>query len=154
MQDNRVSGEEYMPLGLDSEFPDKNADTVLLAEDVPLTITAHKRQKLGFSFAYEIPEDQVDVHFSVPLIYYTGFRASLTAEDGTVLHPAVSWDDKGLVSVSSEGIPRGSVSVAYEKTACQRIGECITVLSVILILFRSGKFRNFRRKRNHSLSAA
>lgn len=144
MQDNRVSGEEYLPLGLDSEFPDKNADTVLITEDVPLTITAHKRQRLGFSFSYEVPEDKAAVHFSVPLIYYTGFQASLKTEDGTVLHPAVRWDDRGLVSVSSEGIPRGSVSVYYEKTACQWIGECITILSLVMIglLIRKKSFQN------------
>jgi len=145
MQDNRVSGEEYLPLGLDSEFPDKNADTVLITEDNPLTITAHKRQRLGFSFSYEVPEDKADVHFSVPLIYYTGFRASLKTEDGTILHPAVRWDDRGLVSVSSEGIPRGSVSVCYEKTACQWVGECITILSLVMIglqIRKKGLFQN------------
>lgn len=145
MQDNRVSGKEYLPLGLDSDFPDKNADTVLLAEDAPLTITAHKRQKLGFSFSYEIPEDRAEVQFSVPLIYYTGFRASLATEDGTVLYPSVGWDDRGLVSVSSEGISRGMVSVHYEKTACQWIGECISILSLLLILLRCGKNQRFKR---------
>ena len=140
MQNNRVSGGEYMPLGLDEDFPGKNADTVLIAEaDVPLNITAHKRQKLGFSFSYEVPEDSGTVHFSVPLIYYTGFRGTLTAEDGTVLTPEIGWDERGLVRLSSEGLPRGSVSVWYQKTLVQRAGEGLTLLSAAFLIISRAK---------------
>ena len=146
MQDNRVSGEEYLPTGLDSDYPGKNADTVNLTEsDISLTIKAHKRQKLGFSFNYEVPEDSGIVHFSVPLIYYTGFRGTLTTEDGTVLHPVITWDDKGLVSLSNEGHSRGTVSVTYQKTPIQWTGECITVISLcILCVLKKKSFRKLR----------
>jgi hypothetical protein len=146
MQDNRVSGEEYLPHGLHKDFPGKNADTVRLTEpDIPLTIKAHKREKLGFRFTYEVPEGSGEVRFSVPLIYYTGFRGTLTKDDGTVLKPEIGWDDMGLVSLSNQGVLRGTVSVSYQKTVVQRIGETITILSVCLILFR-------KNKRNHSAS--
>ena len=140
MQDNRVSGEEYLPLDLDKDYPGKNADTVNLAEaDIPLTITAHDRQKLGFSFTYEIPEDSGEVHFSVPLIYYTGFRGTLTTDDGNVLYPDITWDDMGLVSLSNEENTSGTVSVKYQKTPVQWIGECITSLSILAVIWVSRK---------------
>ena len=134
MQDNRVSGGEYLPVGMASDFPGKNADTVLLSEsDVPLTITAHKRQGLGFSFSYELPEDSGSVRFSLPLIYYTGFQGTLTAEDGSVIHPDISPDERGLVSLNNGGISRGSVSVTYQKTAVQIVSECLSLLSVLFL---------------------
>ena len=140
MQDNRVSGAEYLPSGFDNSFPGKNADTVRLVEsDIPLTITAHKRQKLGFSFTYEIPENSGEVHFSIPLNYYTGFRGTLTTEDGTVLHPAITWDKRGLVSLGNEGMTRGIVSVKYQKTPVQWIGECISSLSILAVIWVSRK---------------
>ena len=140
MQDNRVSGAEYLPPGFDKSFPGKNADTVWLVEnDIPLTITAHKRQKLGFSFTYEIPENSGEVHFSVPLNYYTGFRGILTADDGTAFHPEITWDERGLVSLGNEGMTRGTVSVKYQKTPVQRIGECITSLSILAVIWVSRK---------------
>ena len=140
MQDNRVSGAEYLPPDFDESFPGKNTDTVRLVEsDIPLTITAHKRQKLGFSFTYEIPENSGDVHFSVPLIYYTGFRGTLTTDDGKVLHPEITWDEQGLVSLGNEGHWRGTVSVKYQKTPVQWIGECITTLSILAIIWVSRK---------------
>lgn len=137
MQDNRVSGAEYLPPDFDESFPGKNADTVRLVEsDIPLTITAHKRQKLGFSFTYEIPENSGEVHFSVPLVYYTGFRGTLTTEDGTVLHPEITWDERGLVSLGNEGMPRGTVSVKYQKTPVQWIGESVTLFMMICLFFK------------------
>ena len=152
MQDNRVSGAEYLPQGLDSDFPDKNADTVFISENDPgLKIIAHKREKLSFRFSYELPEGSPEVMISVPLIYYTGFHGTLTAEDGTVIHPEIGWDDRGLVSLSNSGISKGTVFVNYQKTAVQRIGEGITLLSWIictaLTLHRS------KRKWNKNLSA-
>ncbi len=132
MQDNRVSGGEYMPKGLDNDYPDKNADTVRLVEtDIPLSIPFHKRQKLGFTFSYELPKGSGEVHFSVPLIHYTGFQAVLTADDGTVLYPKIKADDRGLVSLSNEGFDSGTVSVFYQKTICQWISEGITLLTFI-----------------------
>ena len=146
MQDNRVSGEEYLPSGLHKDYPGKNADTVNLVEaDIPLTITAHDRQKLGFSFTYEIPEDSGEVHFSVPLIYYTGFRGTLTTEDGNVLYPEITWDDMGLVALSNEGYTRGSVSVKYQKTPVQWVGECVALITLICLLCKNSRFL-YRRK--------
>lgn len=133
MQDNRVSGAEYLPQGLDSDFPDKNADTVFIPENDPgLKITAHDRQKLTFRFSYELPEGSPQVKISVPLIYYTGFQGTLTAEDGTVIHPDIGWDDRGLVSLSNSGINRGTVFVSYQKTVIQRLGEGLTIFSGIM----------------------
>ena len=135
MQDNRVSGEEYLPVTLDAEYPYKNADSVQLTQsDIPLGVTSHKRQKLGFRFSYQLPEDCGEVRFSVPLIYYTGFRGILTTEDGTVLHPEITWDERGLVSLSNMGVTRGTVSVSYQKTIVQITGEIITSGSILLIL--------------------
>ena len=135
MQDNRVSAGEYQPVGLTRDYPSKNADTVRLAEnDIPLTITDHKRQKLGFTFSYEVPDDAGEVRFSVPLIYYTGYRGTLTTEDGRTLPAEITPDEQGLVSLGSRGISRGSVSVSYQKTIPQRIGEGITIITLIICI--------------------
>ncbi len=135
MQDNRVSGAEYLPEGLENDFPYRNGDTVLISdESVPLKVTAHKRQRLGFRFSYELPEDSGEVSFSLPLIYYTGFRGTLTGEDGTVRPARVTWDERGLVSVSSMGISRGTVNVSCGKTLPQRIGEAASLLTAAFCL--------------------
>ena len=47
MQDNRVSGGEYMPLGLDNTFPGKNADTVLITESDTIFLDNDGLVRLG-----------------------------------------------------------------------------------------------------------
>jgi len=147
MQDNRVSGGEYLPVGMDNVFPDKNADSVLTEDGVQLTVTAHKRQKLGFSFSYEIPDTDQPVYFSVPLIYYTGYQGTLTDEKGNVRKAEIGWDDRGLVRLSNEGITRGSVTVEYKKTGIQLAGEILTTLSIGVLLFIVVK-----KRRDHKIS--
>ena len=149
MQDNRVSGGEYLPYGLSFDNNDRSPDTVHLVEgDEYLTITSHKRNKLGFNFSYEITPDMTgEVHFSLPLLYYTGYRGKLTAEDGTILIPEIT-PNQGLVSLSNMDIPRGTVSVSYQKTPVQRASEILTLLTIGIFLFI------YRKKRSiHSPSA-
>lgn len=142
MQDNRVSGAEYMPIGLDSAFPGKNADTVLITEsDTAVDVITHKRQKLGFYFEYEFPAESGTIHFSVPLIYYTGFQGTLITEDGTIIKLPVTWDSRGLVSLPNEGYARGRISVQYQKTVTQRISEALSLLSICLLIFTGLKKR-------------
>ena len=141
MQDNRISGGEYLPYGLPYDYPERNADTVHLAEgDEHLAVTAHKRNKLGFIFSYEITPDLTgEVHLSVPLLYYTGYQGKLTSEDGTTLIPEIIPDEQGLVSLSNMGIPRGTISVSYQKTTVQRISEALTLLSIGLLFIQRKK---------------
>ena len=146
MQDNRVSGAEYLPAGMDNEFPYRNGDTVFLSDGGNgAVITSHDRSRLTFRFTYELPEDSGEVRFSVPLIWYTGFRCVLTAADGTILHPEVRPDERGLVSIGNEGLSRGTVFVSYEKTAAQRISECVTLLTLICCFVYA-----FHRKKTYS----
>ncbi len=143
MQDNRVSGAEYLPKGLDNDFPIKNADTVFIpAGSSELIITDHDRQGLSFSFSYELPDTGEDIAISVPLIYYTGFQGTITAEDGSVFRPVVKWDDRGLVSINNNGIAKGAVSVSYCKTTIQKVSEAISLLSVIAMIY-------YRKKHTH-----
>ncbi len=136
MQDNRVSGEEYLPRKLSQTFPGENADTVFTEDPaIDLNIISHDRQKLSFRFTYEISGNSGEVRLSVPLIYYTGYQGTLTADDGTVIRIPVTPDSQGLTSVSSAGFSRGTVFVEYKKTAAQRISEFVTLLSLALYIF-------------------
>ena len=142
MQDNRVSGAEYLPAGLAPDYPGKNADTVnLTGSDVPLTISAHKRRRLGFSFRFDLPEDSGTVRFSLPLIYYTGYRGTLTTDDGLTLVPEISPDPQGLVSLTNQDRAHGTVTVHYEKTLLQRAGEVITLAAIGSLAFISHRKR-------------
>ena len=140
MQDNRVSGAEYLPKGLDNDFPLKNADTVFIPDgDSEIIINDHDRQKLSFRFSYELLKTDDNVRISVPLIYYTGYQGTITSEDGTVITPDIGWDDRGLVNISNNGIPSGTVYIAYRKTTIQKISECTALISLLMLLWYKWK---------------
>ena len=69
----RVSGGEYMPVGSDYKFIDKNKDMVL-SNDPTLQVLTHDRKPLRFSFEFKtetLPPD--GLRFEIPLLYYTGY---------------------------------------------------------------------------------
>ena len=89
--------------------------------------------------------DGEDVYFTVPLVMYTGYRAELTAADGTVteLHPEA--DDVGLVRVYTGGVDSGNIFVHYEKTGIQIVSEIISLSALaFIIIARLYKKRNLR----------
>ena len=59
---------------------------------------------------------------------------NVTLKDGSIIHPDISPDDRGLVSLDNRGIPRGTVSVTYQKTAIQIASECLSLLSVLVLI--------------------
>jgi hypothetical protein len=127
MQDNRVAGMEYMPQGLTAEFIDKNADTVLC--DTDAEILSHKRSGLSFTFSYSGAGEGTD--FAVPLTSYYGFKAELTDDAGSTEEIPVGRSDNGLVSVRGTG--SGTIRVWLAKTTAQRVSECVSLCTVILI---------------------
>lgn len=138
MQDNRVAGMEYMPIGLSAEFIDKNRNTVAaIPEDVE--IISHKRRGLSFTFSFVYNGDEETLTFIVPLIRYYGFRGSLTDPDGNTAPISVGKSSNGLAQVQIQSAADGTVKVAYHKTGYEWAGEIITLLTisgVIAILLR------------------
>ena len=142
MQDNRVSGGEYLPKRLKQEFPGQNGDTVFLTDGgTGLKVTGHDRRRLTFRFGFELPEDSGEVRFSLPLIWYKGFRGTVTGPDGLTVKQDPVPDDRGLVSITSAGFPAGEVYVSYEKTPWQIFAEALTLLTAAAALLKRAKKR-------------
>ena len=72
--------------------------------------------------------------YSIPLIYYYGYRAELTDENGSVRTIPVTKDDLGLVRVNDEGLQNGTIRVRYAKTTVQLIGETISLVTLAGLL--------------------
>ncbi len=135
----------YMPAKfIESDYAEGNKDNVYSnAEDY--AITQYKRKGLTFTFAYEVKGGGDDVYFSVPLTFYTGYRAELTAADGTVTELRPEADGIGLVRVYTGGVDSGTIYVHYEKTAIQIVSEIISLATVaFIIIARLYKKRNLR----------
>ncbi len=125
-----LSGGEYLPVNLKRRFTESNKDNVLSNVD-NYEITQYKRKGLTFTFSYEVKDGGDDVYFNVPLIMYTGYRAELTAADGTVTELRPEADDMGLVRVYTGGVDSGTIYVHYEKTPIQIVSEVISLAALV-----------------------
>ena len=127
----RVSGGEYMPVGSDYKFIDKNKDTVL-SNDPTLQVLAHDRKPLRFSFEFKtetLPPD--GLRFEIPLLYYTGYVVEYEApgKDPVEIRPYLG--DHGFVAVDLRNEKEGRITAFYRTTLVQRLGDWITLLTLI-----------------------
>ncbi|MBP8964119.1 MAG: hypothetical protein KBG27_01935, partial [Flexilinea sp.] len=131
----RVSGGEYMPIGAEVLFIDRNKDTVLSDAD-NLEILFHDRKPLQFSFEYRISEadDSIPVHFEAPVLYYTGYQAVLNVEGKEPTPLKTYLGTHGFVAFDITGEPEGKVTVYYQKTRWQYIGDYLTLATLIFII--------------------
>lgn len=124
-----ISGAEYLPPDFNIDYIDSNKNNIRADESLT-AISNPRRQKLGFVFQFERIEGDEEAYYSLPLIYYYGYRASMTDAEGTVRPIPVGKDDMGLVRVSDEGLRSGLIRVSYEKTTVQKVSEAISLLTV------------------------
>lgn len=133
MQDNRIAGMEYMPIGLSAEFIDKNRDTVGVVPP-EINITSHKRRGLSFSFSFEYEGESDSLAFTVPLIRYYGYKGTFTNSDKVTVPVKVEKSENGLALVRLSNVNSGSVLVSYQKTAFEKTGEMISLAAVIITI--------------------
>ena len=133
MQDNRVAGMEYMPIGLSAEFIDKNRDTVGVAPD-EIRILSHKRRGLSFTFSFENEGGSDQLIFTIPLIRYYGYKGTFTNSDGEIMPVEIEKSENGLAQVRLDNVSSGSIQAAYHKTGFEIAGEIITLLTLFGII--------------------
>ncbi len=133
MQDNRVAGMEYLPSGLRPDFIDKNRDTVD-TEPANIEIVSHKRSGKSFRFSYKYDGDEPMLNFTVPLIRYHGYKGTYTSPEGETSRIPVNRSENGLVLIQLPN-SSGTIHVAYHKTAFEKAGEVISLLTLFSIIF-------------------
>lgn len=130
----RVSGGEYIPSGANIYFIDQNKDTVL-SNDPDVRITSHDRKVLRFGFEFERTasnEVREPIRFEIPLLYYTGYAVDYEAPGQEAIKLPTYLGDHGLVGVELPADAlNGRITASYQTTRIQRIGDLITVLTLM-----------------------
>ena len=129
-----IHGAEYMPVGFNIDFVDDNKDHVLYDEK-SITVTDYRRKGLGYHFSFERSGTGDPENYTLPLIYYYGYKADITGRDGKTNEIPVSAGMMGLTTVSDEGSPQGTIYVHYEKTVIQKVSEAISLITMTAVLF-------------------
>lgn len=134
ISDKIISGVEYIPSDFFYPFQISERNKVQ-PSGTDVTIFNSWRRNLGFIFSFEHETESEPMDYSVPLIYYYGYKATLTGENSTEKLIPVTRDNLGLVRVNDEGLQNGTIRVWYAKTRVQIIGETISLVTLTALLF-------------------
>ncbi len=131
LENNRIGNGEFLPIGADKEFIDKNKDHVICSVE-NCSVSNEKREKLSFTADIQTKSDKTDLEF--PLLFYTGYSASLTKDDGTTIILPVKRGIHGLTSVNVEEVGQVQIKIWYKGTLIQKISSCISLFMVAVLL--------------------
>ena len=122
-----ASGIHYLPLGsiLDFEIRERG-DAVTPSQPLDCSVSRPRKNVLALSFSGNAADNEVEL----PLLPYWGYRARLSAPDGTERELAVGTGPNKFLSVKIPGdCPAGTVTVRYEANPIQRTSQACTLLS-------------------------
>ena len=101
-------------------------------------------EKSGLNAKMTIEQNDVKT-VEVPFIYYYGYVANITTDDGNVIPLNVNKSDNGLVELSIPDGATGTIQTWYNGTKLQKISLIIsvitTVLTVVYIIIKKIKMK-------------
>jgi hypothetical protein len=133
LEQNRIGNGEFLPKKADLDFLDRNRNQIL-SSDPAFVNHEFNRSGLRFTFQFSVEDDSVD--FEIPLLYYKGYRAELMNGEGNKSELPVYSGAHGLTAVTINGIKEGTISVYYTGTIVQKIGDLITLITIIILFLR------------------
>ena len=139
-----ASGIHYLPLGsiLDLEIRERG-DVVTPSQPLDCSLSRPQKNVLALSFSGNSADNDAEL----PLLPYWGYRARLSAPDGTEREVAVGTGPNKFLSVKIPGdCPAGTVTVRYEATPIQRASQACTLLSIAAWLVFALCARSRRKK--------
>ena len=135
LENNRISGAEWLPLRADGEFTDKNKNTVIAS--VPDFITFDfDRDGLCFSVDFEIQAAHAEkIMVEIPLLYYTGYQSKLFTGESVEQNLAVYQGPHGFTTVEIDpDVRHGTIEVWYQKTKAQAASELFSAVLFLLAI--------------------
>ncbi len=93
-------------------------------------ICDYERKEFDTQITFSTKEGE-NVYY-IPLIYYKGYFATITAENGEKINADIKKANNGLICINTQGI-EGEVCVYYKGTTIQNVTFVISLLSVGII---------------------
>ena len=125
---NCVGKGEWLPVSLNEDVTELTASGLVLCEGEEVD-TVRTQGTVEFKTVNgNITE------YEVPFIYYKGYRAILTDENGELQELTVRESEHGLVEVLNETGHEGNVRVFYQETPIQKCTKWVSILTVIGIV--------------------
>ncbi len=113
------------------DFMSKNGNRVL-SSDPSLVVTDFDRR--GLRFTFEFQTSQKNLTFEIPFLYYKGYAAAVSANDGKNISLKVFKGEHGLTAVTADHFSSGKISLWYRGTIVQKISDGISLVTAVMSL--------------------
>lgn len=123
-----IGAGEWLPRGADLHgIPENDTDITALSG---LRISNYLREYNSLTFDV----DDSSQSYTVPLVFYRGYKATLTTASGTILElPIMICDtNRNRIQIINNSGKGGSIRVWYAGTVLQRISLCISIFGCIV----------------------
>jgi len=148
-------GTEWLPIEVDtSSFANKEIKTVIGGssnDDSSSDFEIPSGWQLctaGYNrYSFEDSEGGM-AKYTLPLVYYKGYKAYLTDEDGVKTSLPVHKSKKGLLSIDNPGQEAGIVNVVYKPTVVKIISVIISLICLYFSVWYP--FKTFKASSNSS----
>ncbi len=118
---------EWLPLDTDTDAL-IHPSTVFTDTDEEIAVSSRQ----GNSLIFTVTEEYADTeYFDVPLLFYKGYSATITDENGHTENLSVTHSGNNLVRLISSG-KEGRISVTYSGTMIQRLSYGLNSISAVL----------------------
>lgn len=125
-----ASGVCYLPVGSKAFLYQTRGDAVLATPDLPVTVSRPKHGVLEVQFS----DNTAGSTLELPLFYYLGYQARLTAPDGKSRSLSVQSSDQHLAEiVLPEDVPAGSITVRYVGSRLRRMAVLLSLATLVAL---------------------
>ncbi len=131
LQENRIGGGEYLPDGAKIDFIDQNKNQSL-SDASEFKVSEFNRKGLSFTINFDADNKGNKFWIEVPLLYYKGYIAEYTDENGSHEFPVVRKGNDGLASVDFADAKSGTLRIYYQMTKMQMIGYGISLAALVV----------------------
>ena len=138
-----ISFGEYLPMGTDVADLE-NRGQVITSNDN--TFVATNIEKKGSTIKFDYTCKNKDLYIDLPLLYYTGYTATLFSDSGKKENVDILDGDNNIVRLNVKGENKGLISVRYTGTFITRVCDKVSFIFMICIIIVF-IIRNIRKSR-------
>lgn len=124
-----ASGEEYLPVN--TVLDDLKQENLFVTEGIE--VSDYTKAGTTIEFHAKNTADGVG-RMELPLLYYEGYHAAATLEDGTSIPLAITAGNNHVVSIELEADTECEVTVAFREPWYWRMAEIFSVIGFVVVI--------------------
>ncbi|WP_338630558.1 6-pyruvoyl-tetrahydropterin synthase-related protein [Clostridium baratii] len=127
-----IGAGEYMPEGASKEKLKKRG-SIVTSNDKEFKYDNYRKKGTLINLDYKVSKD--GSYIELPLLYYKGYTFEITSKDGGEIKEGQATHGKDMVvRVNLGNIKEGHLKVNYTATTLMKVGDIVTIITLIFMI--------------------